>query len=238
MQRSALRYPQWLVKDNRLYNFVTDTYSGLRGETYCWKRVIPKQERLKVIQDNHDSTKACHAGIYKTFESVMSSCYWPKMRADVADYVNKCKVCVATKVVQRPPAGMLGKHPDASRPWQIISCDLCGPLPRLSQEYRFIFAVQDCFSKFVLLFSLRTATAVAIKRTLEEQVFLMFSVPEHVICDNGVQFKSREFADLCAGYRVNILFTPYYHPQANSVERVNRVIKTMLSCYVAKNQRQ
>lgn len=238
VQQNPLRYPHWRVEENRLYKYVTDTYSDLRGETYCWKTVLPKQERLQVMQDNHDSSKACHAGIYKTFERIKSAYYWPKMRADIAKYINSCRVCVASKAIQKPPAGMLGKHPDATRPWQIISCDLCGPLPRSTQGYRFIFVVQDCFSKFALLFPLRSATATAIKRIIEEHVFLMFSVPEHLICDNGVQFKSREFAKLCADYQVNILFTPYYHPQANPVERVNRVIKTMLSCYVAQNQRQ
>lgn len=238
VKQTPLRYPQWRIDKDRLFKYVSDTYSDLRGGTYCWKTVLSKPERLQVIRDNHDSTKACHAGIYKTFERVKSSYYWPKMRADVAKYVNSCKVCVATKVIQKPPAGMLGKHPEATRPWQIISCDLCGPLPRSSQGYRFIFAVQDCFSKFVLLFPLRTATASAITRIMEDHVFLMFSVPQHIICDNGVQFKSREFANLCSDYFVNILFTPYYHPQANPIERVNRVIKTMLSCYVAQNQRQ
>lgn len=39
-------------------------------------------------------------------------------------------------------------------------------------------------------------------------------------------------------YNINISYTANYHPQANPVERVHRVVKTMLSSYVSENQKQ
>lgn len=36
-------------------------------------------------------------------------------------------------------------------------------------------------------------------------------------------------------YGVKIKYTAYYHPQANPCETINRVLKTMLSSFVAEN---
>lgn len=132
----------------------------------------------------------------------------------------------------------MGQHPRVTRPWQMISVDLCGPLPRSTSGYRYIFVVQDYFSKFVLLHPLRVASASACVKYLEEQVFLLFSVPQYLISDNGTQFKSRNFIRLCEHYKVKILNTTLYHPQANPVVRVNSTIKTMLTAYVSDIQRK
>lgn len=58
-----------------------------------------------------------------------------------------------------------------------------------------------------------------------------------LICDNGVQFKSREFAKLMSEYKVRIKFTPHFHLRANPTERQNSTIKTMISIYVKDSHR-
>nr|CAI5826444.1 unnamed protein product [Callosobruchus analis] len=127
---------------------------------------------------------------------------------------------------------MLSKTQSISRPWQLISADLVGPLPRSSSGYAYILSVCDCFSKFVLLFPLRTPNATQVARVIEDQVILVYGAPNRIIVDNGVQFKSRQFREKVAEYKVTVAFTANYHPQANPVERVHRVIKTMLVAYV------
>lgn len=92
------------------------------------------------------------------------------MRSDVAKYVRKCQVRLSVKSDLRPPAGLMGQHPRVTRPWQMVSVDLCGPLPRSTSGHRYILVVQDYFSKFVLLHPLRDASASACVKYLEEQV--------------------------------------------------------------------
>lgn len=95
----------------------------------------------------------------------------------------------------------------------------------------------DCFSKFPLVFPLRAATATAVVKNIEENVFLLFGTPKRMICDNGVQFRSNDFRNMMRKYHCRISFTAYYHPQANPTERINRVLKTILTAYVHDNQR-
>lgn len=68
-------------------------------------------------------------------------------------------------------------------------------------------------------------------------MFLTFVVPKMVICDNGPQFRSKEFAKLTEAYRIQIKYNANYHPQVNPTERVNRTVKTMLSIYAKDNHR-
>lgn len=55
--------------------------------------------------------------------------------------------------------------------------------------------------------------------------------------DNGIQFLISEFTSACESYKVKILFTSPYHPQAKHVESINRNLKIMLSSYMQDNHR-
>lgn len=232
-----LHFPQWRYQNNTLYKYVTCSYPTLREEHEFWKEVLPKYRRREILQANHDDALAGHGGIYKTYERVKRKYYWPKMRADVARYVRNCPVCLANKAVLQPPAGVMGQLPRPERPWEAVSIDLFGPLPRSVHGYRFVLVVLDTFSKFPLFFPIRTATASMVSKIIEEHIFLFFGCPRYVVCDNGVQFRSHLFTGLCERYGIKIIFTPAYHPQANPVERVNSVLKTMLRCYIEDNHR-
>lgn len=122
-------------------------------------------------------------------------------------------------------------------PWQVISSDLVGPLPRTPRGQTQILVVTDSSSKYVLLFSLRTATAKAITERLEQEVFLVYGASQYLICDNGVQMRSNQFQSLCDKYKTTISYTPLYYSRADPTERVNRVVKTMIATYVIDKHR-
>lgn len=85
------------------------------------------------------------------------------------------------------------------------------------------------FSKFVRFFPLGKATAAVVRKRIEEEMLLVFGVLQYLICDNSNQFKSRSFKQMCRSYQVKINFNALYRPQTNVAERVNRVLKTMIS---------
>lgn len=230
------KFPRWQVKDNKLYKFVQNSQADFE-QLHDWKLVVPKALRTAVLQENHDFPTAGHLGIFKTRNRVARLYYWPKMNADIIKYVRKCPTCLAHKADQNRPAGVMGQR-TATRPWQIICMDLMGPFPISSKRNRFLLVVADIFTKFVLFFPLTTATSAAVTRHIENDVFLLFGVPQYIICDNGKQFISESFRKMVGSYASKIVFNAYYHPQANPTERVNRVIKTMISSYVEKNQRE
>jgi transposase len=230
-----LKYPQFRVENNVLFKYVQCQIPELAQEHDYWKKVVPKDSRLEVLSRCHDDVTSGHMGVFKTFQRIRAQYYWPKMKSDIYRYIAGCKTCAQHKVEQKPPAGLMGNRANPSAPWEIISLDFIGPFPRSSQGYTYALVVTDHFTKFVLIFPMRTATAKTLTRYLEEQVFLVYGTPRTIVCDNGAQMNGTLFRKLCAKYQVTIHFTPRYYPRANPTERVNRVIKTMIATYVKKD---
>lgn len=238
IEENPATFAQWRIEDNKIYKYVKHKFPDLVSESDQWKLVVPKESRLSLLKDCHSRPTSAHPGILKTYQKLSQKYFWPKMQADVVRFVKNCEVCIAHKVVQNKPSGFMGSRPVVSKPFQMISVDIVGPLPRSTKGYVYIFVVCDYFSKFVLTCPLRTATTASICKFLEDHVFLLFGVPQYIISDNGPQFKSADFKKLCEKYDSTVLYNALYHPQNNPTERVNRVIKTMLSMYVKENHRQ
>lgn len=236
--RDPILYRQWRVQNNVIYKYVQGSPPELTDEEDHWKIVIPKEHRQFLLNKEHSQPTSAHPGVFKTYQRLRQKFYWPKMKSDVIKFVKRCKTCIAYKVVQDKPCGLMGTRPVISKPFQLISVDIVGPLPRSSKGYLYILVVCDYFSKFVLTFPLRAASAKIISQHIENDVFLLFGVPQFLVSDNGTQFRSVEFKNLCQKYNTTILYTALYHPQSNPTERTNRVIKTMLAVHVQENHRK
>lgn len=227
--QEPLKFVKWRYTDGKLFKYVKQDYPTLSGDT--WKEVVPKENRLQIIRDAHDSPISGHMGVYKTYNRLCEKYYWPKMRQDVGSYVKSCLKCGAHKDDPRGPSDQMVSHSKPSRPWEMISTDLVGPLPRSYKGNTFILVVTDYLSKFSLIFPLRRASTQLIINRIEAQVFLVFGVPRVLLCDNGPQYRSKEFRKFTDQYQCRINFNANYHPRANPTERQNKTLKTMLSIY-------
>lgn len=232
------KYPQFRIENGILYKYVRCSIPELSSNSDYWKMVVPKDKRKDLIQAHHDDVRSGHVGIYKVYWKLYNWYIWPKMRSDVAKYIKSCRVCAAYKPEQKRPAGQMGKRPEITKPWQMISLDFVGPLPRSSHGNNHILVISDYFSKYVLTFPVRSASAKLLCRLVEDHIFLVYGVPQFLICDNGVQMRSKEFQKLCDNYRTKLSYTALYYPRADPCERVNKTVKTMISMYVKDNQRK
>lgn len=236
---SPSKFPLWWVDKGKLYKRAHQTpYHGLSSADSSWRLVIPREQRSEIIRSQHDPPTCGHLGVSKTLSRVSLKYYWPKMKNDIAKFIKRCRICLETKPLQQAPSGhMLSQQPTATKPWQVVSVDIVGPLPRSTSGFSYIFSVCDVFSKFCLFFPLRSATASSIVKWLEDHVILVYGVPRKIIADNGPQFRSTLFRDTLSGYGIELRYTANYHPQANPVERVHRVLKTILTSYVKQDHR-
>lgn len=238
VQQNPRYYPLWRLEGNQLFKRSKLAYPGLAEKSHAWLMVVPKSKRADIIKENHDPPTCGHLGVFKTSSRISSKYYWPKLKQDCSRYIRRCNICLSTKPEQKAPAGlMLSLAPIITRPWKILSMDIVGPLPRSAAGYSYILSVVDIFSKFVLLFPLRSVTAAAVAKIFEEHVILLFGAPQKVITDNGVQFRSNQYKSLLHKYDIVPGHIANYHAQANPVERVHRVVKTILTSYVADNHR-
>lgn len=228
--------PLYNIKDGELWRHTN--FSDYDDYGDGWKMVVPREERGRILEENHDDPTAGHGGIFKTYHRLRKLYFWPNKKRDVIRYIRQCRVCQQQKADNQKPAGHLLNTSIVSRPWEQIAIDFIGPLPRSKNGFMWLLVVVDCFSKYVKLFLLRRATTPQIIKLLEAEIFLTYGVPDRLICDNARNFNNKAMEELCRKYKVTIKFTPYYHPQANPVERVNRVVKTMISSYLSQDQRE
>lgn len=235
-QNSPTSFPNYLVKNNRLFRFM-QTKNPLNRE-FEWKEVVPSEARTDIILKNHSDPTAGHSGIFKTYKRVSLRYYWPRMHADVVRLVTSCETCISHKHQNHATLGEMGRPKQCSRPFQVISIDLVGPLPPTKNQNSFILVVTCCFSKYCLLFPIRRATAEIVTKILEEKVFLIHGIPSTVILDNGKQFVSATLKQMLNKYKVPKLhFTPKYSPHVNTVERYNKTIITAISTFISSDQR-
>lgn len=233
--KDPTKFPQWQVKDNVVYKYIPSRVN-LNSNLTEWKLLVPKSQKVHIIRTFHDPPTSSHFGFFKTISKIQEMYYWPKMRRDVLHYIRSCKVCGAQKSSSKARMGLMGSEKKVNFPFQILAVDLVGPLPRSTHGYTHLLVVGDWFSKYTLLYPLRKATASNIITFIENEVFLVYGVPQFIICDNGTQFVGKDFKKLVEKYEVQkIWLNALYHPQCNFVERSNQTIGRAIRCYIKEN---
>lgn len=223
------RFPDYTIENGQL---LKNCGVGELDESN-WKLCVSKNLRKRVLEENHSSVTAGHMGIRKTRIRIENKYYWPGLKRDVIKFVNHCEVCLAHKTPQTKPAGFMSTT-QALGPWDIVTLDFIGPLPRSKQGNQYILVMQDKFSKWIECISLRKATATSLTKSLRERILCHFGWPRVVISDNGSQFTGHIFKKFLEVNGIWHQLTPPYSPQCNSTERANRVVKTMVKMTITK----
>lgn len=226
------KFKDFRVVNDKIYKLVE---SNLIDPRFHWKYVPQTRERFQLVKETHN---AMHFGRYKTLKKLQERYYWPLMSEDVRKFCQGCDTCKSTKYPNTNQTPLMGRQKIASMPWQTISVDFIGPFPRSKSGNSVLLVVTDLFSKFVIIQPLRDAKTKPLISFLENMVFLLFGVPEILISDNGVQFKSKEFDKFLGNYHVTHWKNANYHPANNPTERVNRVIGAAIRTYVGDDHKE
>ena len=231
------KFPTWRIELGKLYHFRPDpVISTLIHDLNEWKLVPPDEERAGILRAAHDPPQAGHLGTQKTYMRVATDYFWPGYYRDVAAYVRGCEICQTCKVDQRAPPGLMGQR-ITEQPWTAVAADIMGPFPRSRAGYQYILVIQDMFTKMIECTPLRSATGIKIRNAFLELVVNRWGAPQVLLMDNGTEFVNGTLRSLAHEYNIHHTTTPPYHPQANPVERVNRVLKSMIISYVGNDHR-
>lgn len=57
-----------------------------------WQVVMPEKFREVALQTAHGEI-AGNFGVKKTYNQLLKHCYWPRIKRDVAQFVQTCHVC-------------------------------------------------------------------------------------------------------------------------------------------------
>ena len=198
--------------------------------------VVPKTERPKILNLVHDATSGGHLGFEKTFAKIKRRYYWPDYYNQIKDYVRKCPTCAQVKTPPHYNRTAL-KPLKPSRPFQIVTSDIMGPLPVSYNGNKYVLAIIDHFTKWTELFAIPDQEAKTVVLSFLH-VIADHGVPDAILTDQGRNFESQLIEELCDLLDIHKIRTSPYYPECDGqTERFNRTLESMLASFVEENQR-
>jgi len=206
-------------------------------KTVTQQVVVPRETRRTILGCCHDKRTAGHLGVRKTLRKIRQKFYWPGLQSDVRSYIAGCETCSKRKgplQTKRAPMQIVR----SGYPMERIGIDILGELPLTENGNKYVVVISDYFTKWTEALPMPNMEAVTVARLLVEQVVCRFGMPQIIHSDQGRQFESHLFQEMCKMMNIQKTRTSPYHPQSDGmVERFNRTLATMLSAYVQENQR-
>jgi len=198
---------------------------------------IDKNLRGDIISQHHDTPLAGHYGRFKTAENVLRDYWWPTIHRDIRIYVEGCETCQRTKSHRVPARTPLHPFDPPSRPWEVVSTDLIGPLPEC-QGYNAILTIVDCATKAVKFEPTHLElTSEGFARILRDRVIRDHGLFRRIIHDRDTHFVSKYLKELLALLGIEQNPSTAYHPETDGqTERMNQTIEQYLRQFV--NHRQ
>ncbi|KAG5861212.1 hypothetical protein JTB14_019807 [Gonioctena quinquepunctata] len=132
----------------------------------------------------------------------------------------------------------LQKFTPTQEPWELTSMDIVRPLVTSMNGNRYLLSFQDYFTKYPEVIPLPDQKADTIARAFVEQIIVRHGTPRKLLTDQGANFTSTLFKEVCKLLNIEKIQTSSYAPTSNGqIERMHRVLKDMLSQYICDNQR-
>ena len=198
-----------------------------------WVLIVPRNFWYAVLRDVHEMIG--HKAVEATVEQAQRYFFFPNMKTHVERLIKSCHDCNEKDSAPTPQRGTYLNASAAGYPFQRLSVDIVGPLPRSRQGHEYILTCKCPFTRWVEAFPLSNTGTQGICRKLEEHILSRFGVPENIHSDRGSGFTADMLRDVCLALQIHKSDTPAYHPASNSVERAHADLGKMLTA-LTKNK--
>ena len=189
-------------------------WTSISGTSHRWQIVLPRNYRKEFIHMVHTGMTGGHLGRSKTEEQVRQRAYWPNWRSDVTSELKRCVECEQYPRGKAPRQTPL--HPfNAGEPFEVVAVDITGRHPKSVRGHEYIVTITDIFSKWSEAYAVRTHTAIVIAKLLIDNFFSRFGMPKRILTDQGAEFESQLFQELCTHMGIEKMRTTPYKPSTN-----------------------
>lgn len=190
----------------------------------------------KVLEEFHNSTLGGHQGISRTYDRIKSYYKFSNMFDRIKQYVKNCPSCQKNKSCRNTKMPMK-LTTTSEKPLEKIFLDIVGPLPVSMNNNKYILTLQDDLTKYSIAMPIPNQEAITISKVFVENFICKFGSPDFILTDQGTNFMSDVFKEMCKLLKIKKLQTTAYHPQTNgALERSHRTLTEYLRTYVDGDQ--
>lgn len=205
-----------------------------RGEQLLF--VAPKAMRKSLALRFHDLKG--HPGLDRTIAMLEESYWFPGVRRYLRRHIRACIQCILTKAKTGRQSGVLHPIPPGERPFALVHVDHSGPYVTTKRGNKYILALVDNLTKYVVLNAAKDTKATGVIRALEKFVN-DFGAPQRIVTDRGTCFTSRSFEEFCRQHGIRHTVNSPRHPQANGlVERLNLTLIPVLQASLEDEEKR
>lgn len=207
------------------------------GQQHRMQLLLPRSRVKEVLAELHEGATGGHLGVNKTLAKVRERFYWMHAREDVEDWCRKCHACASVKGPKHKPRGKMQLY-NVGVPFERIAIDVAGPFPETNDGNRYTLVISDYFSKWPEVYAIPNQEATTIAEQLVFNWISRYGVPNEIHSDQGRNFESQIFSEMCNLLGIRKTRTTPLHPQSDGmVERFNKTLKDHLAKVVSENQR-
>jgi transposase InsO family protein len=169
-------------------------------------------------------------------EKLLRNFYWFSVREDAAIYIARSDVCASIKPPHKVPRAPLGTMP-VGGVLDRLSTDILGPFPESEMGNKYVLTVSDHFTKWVEIFAVPDQTAITCANKILNEVIARFGCPLDLHSDQGRNYESHVFAELCKLLEIRKTRTASGNAKCNGqTERFNRTLVRMIKAYMRGEQ--
>src|ERR1700678_2690416 len=184
---------------------------------YTGRLVVPWVNNLPIdlIKEAYNQVSTAHPGRDKTYRLLRPRYYWPRMKADIDQYIRNCHECKRAHAPRDRAPGFLHPLPIPDYPWQHITMDFKS-MPRDKHGFDTVFVVIDRLSKQAISIPCyKTVTASDMATMFISHISRYFGPPESIVSDRGPQFVSHFWEEFCRILGIKLKLSSAFHPQTD-----------------------
>nr|CAH7734326.1 unnamed protein product [Callosobruchus chinensis] len=153
-----------------------------------------KELRQIILNDFHLLPTSGHAGMNRIYYT------WTGLKNSVNRFVQKCDLCQHCKHFN------LNEEPlqittTASSAFQKIFLDIVGPLPTVSENFKYILTIQCELTKYVEAYNLLHKDSETVAKAFVQNFIIRYGIPQNIATDKGSEFlKEKVDQHRCSSY--------------------------------------
>ncbi|KAG2209354.1 hypothetical protein INT45_002604, partial [Circinella minor] len=218
----------FVVKDKKVYRLIKLKHED-GAEEIKEVRFLPFVQSADKVNSFHEAFG--HSGSATLFDLLRFRVWWPSMKADIKDWLQRCPSCQVNSRRSRTHHDVMHPLllPGAFERWHL---DFISELPKSTKGNRWILVAVDYATNYPIARAVPVALSKAVADFLYEEIVMHFSCPKEIVTDRGANFMSKVVRFYTECIKIAHRFTSTFHVRSNSkCERYNGVLKQMLQKY-------